>query len=185
MYSTGETPWVKSIIDKYHETAKSNGAIVSLPYLLRDCRPRLTSSRSSHPLGLRVHQRIFSPGLLSRPFGRNSTPTQEMWCLPLKKLSMPFHLFEHKHILNMDAEHLELVVAPSQPSSPSSNHSHCPNSASSETPFLYLLSPLPRAFPANRSSRGSLASGLCAIWARSPPAHLALQTWPSCTAAAP
>lgn len=27
-YSTGETPWVKSIIDKYHETAKANGAIV-------------------------------------------------------------------------------------------------------------------------------------------------------------
>lgn len=27
--STGETPWVKSIIEKYHETAKSNGAIVS------------------------------------------------------------------------------------------------------------------------------------------------------------
>jgi hypothetical protein len=27
-YSTGETPWVKSIIEKYHETAKANGAIV-------------------------------------------------------------------------------------------------------------------------------------------------------------
>lgn len=27
-YSTGETPWIKSIIEKYHETAKSNGAIV-------------------------------------------------------------------------------------------------------------------------------------------------------------
>ena len=26
--STGETPWIKSIIEKYHETAKSNGAIV-------------------------------------------------------------------------------------------------------------------------------------------------------------
>ncbi|EYE96500.1 uncharacterized protein EURHEDRAFT_411008 [Aspergillus ruber CBS 135680] len=26
--ATGETPWVRSIIDKYHETAKSNGAIV-------------------------------------------------------------------------------------------------------------------------------------------------------------
>ncbi|KAJ5268893.1 hypothetical protein N7505_004651 [Penicillium chrysogenum] len=25
---TGETPWVKSIIDKYHETAKANGAIM-------------------------------------------------------------------------------------------------------------------------------------------------------------
>lgn len=25
---TGETPWVKSIIDKYHETAKANGAII-------------------------------------------------------------------------------------------------------------------------------------------------------------
>lgn len=26
---TGETPWVKLMIEKYHETAKSNGAIVS------------------------------------------------------------------------------------------------------------------------------------------------------------
>ncbi|KAJ5604091.1 hypothetical protein N7537_007047 [Penicillium hordei] len=26
--ATGETPWVKSIIDKYHETAKANGAII-------------------------------------------------------------------------------------------------------------------------------------------------------------
>ncbi|RJE21762.1 saccharopine dehydrogenase [Aspergillus sclerotialis] len=25
---TGETPWIKSIIDKYHDTAKSNGAII-------------------------------------------------------------------------------------------------------------------------------------------------------------
>lgn len=25
---TGETPWVKRIIEQYHETAKSNGAIV-------------------------------------------------------------------------------------------------------------------------------------------------------------
>lgn len=29
--STGETPWVKLIVDKYHETAKANGAIVGLP----------------------------------------------------------------------------------------------------------------------------------------------------------
>lgn len=27
--STGETPWVKRIIEKYHEEAKKNGAIVS------------------------------------------------------------------------------------------------------------------------------------------------------------
>ena len=27
---TGETPWIKSLIDKYHETAKSNNAIVCL-----------------------------------------------------------------------------------------------------------------------------------------------------------
>lgn len=26
--STGETPWIKLIIEKYHETAKANGAIV-------------------------------------------------------------------------------------------------------------------------------------------------------------
>jgi hypothetical protein len=26
---TGETPWVKQTVDKYHETAKLNGAIVS------------------------------------------------------------------------------------------------------------------------------------------------------------
>lgn len=26
---TGETPWVKQTVDKYHKTAKSNGAIVS------------------------------------------------------------------------------------------------------------------------------------------------------------
>jgi hypothetical protein len=28
-YRTGETPWIKLIIEKYHETAKANGAIVS------------------------------------------------------------------------------------------------------------------------------------------------------------
>jgi short subunit dehydrogenase-like uncharacterized protein len=27
-HSTGETPWIKLIIEKYHETAKANGAIV-------------------------------------------------------------------------------------------------------------------------------------------------------------
>jgi hypothetical protein len=27
-YRTGETPWIKLIIEKYHETAKANGAIV-------------------------------------------------------------------------------------------------------------------------------------------------------------
>lgn len=26
--STGETPWIKLIIEKFHETAKANGAIV-------------------------------------------------------------------------------------------------------------------------------------------------------------
>ncbi|PYH45626.1 uncharacterized protein BP01DRAFT_45346 [Aspergillus saccharolyticus JOP 1030-1] len=26
--ATGETPWVKTIVDKYHETAKSNGAVI-------------------------------------------------------------------------------------------------------------------------------------------------------------
>ena len=28
---TGETPWIKTLIDKFHETAKSNNAIVCLP----------------------------------------------------------------------------------------------------------------------------------------------------------
>lgn len=28
--STGEVTWVKEIVDKYHKTAKANGAIVSV-----------------------------------------------------------------------------------------------------------------------------------------------------------
>lgn len=39
-YSSGETPWIKSIIEKYHETAKANGAIVrSAPnsYKIHSC----------------------------------------------------------------------------------------------------------------------------------------------------
>lgn len=27
-YSTGETPWVRKVLHKYHETAEKNGAIV-------------------------------------------------------------------------------------------------------------------------------------------------------------
>lgn len=29
VFSTGEIPWVKAMIDKYHDTAHRNGAIVS------------------------------------------------------------------------------------------------------------------------------------------------------------
>ena len=36
-HSTGETPWIKLIIEKYHETAKANGAIVR--YTLNLCTP--------------------------------------------------------------------------------------------------------------------------------------------------
>ena len=74
--STGETPWIKSIIDKYHETAKNNDAIVRLPCPFLADGHVLIPSRSFPLLGLRAHRPISSPGLLSRPSVKNSTPAR-------------------------------------------------------------------------------------------------------------
>lgn len=45
---TGETPWVKLMIEKYHETAKSNGAIVSELLIVMPC---MLLTRPDHTLG--------------------------------------------------------------------------------------------------------------------------------------
>lgn len=55
--STGETPWVRSVIDKYHETAKANGAIVSWKPHIGGLGV-LIYSRLSPLLELKVHLRI-------------------------------------------------------------------------------------------------------------------------------